>query len=240
MRRLGILQPIAVRYLEAEDIYQIIFGERRYEAARTAGRHEVPCWVKTPKAEDVLLHQVVENWQRAELHPYELADALAVLRDANGYSQKQLADLTGKPGSEISRLLSLLKLNPAVQQAARREETGALSRRHLIALAQLPAPDQEGALEAVQVKNLTALDTERFVQEAKSRRLGEKRRGAPAGEKLRYRTSKATVTLAFRRKEVTAEDIHAALDEVREQVDCAEETDERGHAHEGASCDMTL
>src|SRR5262249_40386661 len=105
IRRLGVLQPITVRYIEAEDVYQIIAGERRYQAAKAAEIAELPCWVQSPQAKDILLHQIVENWQRADLNPYDLADALAVLRDANGYSQKDLARETGKPESEISRLL---------------------------------------------------------------------------------------------------------------------------------------
>src|SRR5207247_2425414 len=61
VERLGILQPITVRYLEGEDVYQIISGERRYQAAKGLGMATIPCWVKTPKAEEVLVHQIVEN-----------------------------------------------------------------------------------------------------------------------------------------------------------------------------------
>jgi ParB family transcriptional regulator, chromosome partitioning protein len=133
VKRIGILQPITVRFIETENVYQIIAGERRYRAAKEAGFTEIPCWLRTPDEHDILLHQIAENWQRAELHPYDLADALASLRDAYGYSQKELANWTSKPESEISRLLSLLKLNPAVQQAARKDETGSFTKRHLVA-----------------------------------------------------------------------------------------------------------
>src|SRR5947209_4864465 len=88
IRQIGILQSITVRYLEDQDIYQVITGERRFQAARSLELPSIPCWVQTPKNEDILLHQLVENWQRSDLHPFELADALACLRDANGYSQK--------------------------------------------------------------------------------------------------------------------------------------------------------
>ncbi|HVG49197.1 MAG TPA: ParB/RepB/Spo0J family partition protein, partial [Rubellimicrobium sp.] len=89
--RLGVLQPIAVRYLESEDVDQVISGERRFQASREAGLAEIPCWVQTPKDEEILLRQIVENWQRSDLHPYELADSLARLRDANGYTQRVMA-----------------------------------------------------------------------------------------------------------------------------------------------------
>ena len=77
VERLGILQPITVRYVEAEDVYRIITGERRYHAACAAGLPEIPCWVQSPKEDEVLLHQIVENWQRLDMHPFDLADALA-------------------------------------------------------------------------------------------------------------------------------------------------------------------
>jgi ParB family chromosome partitioning protein len=61
VRQLGILQPVTVRFLESENIYQIVTGERRYRAAKEAGLTEIPCWIQTPKEEDVLVHQIVEN-----------------------------------------------------------------------------------------------------------------------------------------------------------------------------------
>ena len=133
-------------------MYQIIAGERRYQAALAAGLSEIPCWVQNPKEEHILVHQIVENWQRAELHPYDLADALARLRDVTGYSQKKLAEVTGKPESEVSRLLSLLRINPAVQQQARRDMAGTVTKRHLVALAQLTPEDQQEVMVEVKEK----------------------------------------------------------------------------------------
>jgi len=216
--RFGILQPISVRYLEEEDVYQIISGERRFQAARSARLAEVPCWVQTPRGEEILLRQIAENWQRAELHPYDLADALATLRDAFGYTQKQLAELTAKPESEVSRLLSLLKLNPAVQRSARQDPTGAVTRRHLIALAQLPPEDQQEAMIAVRERHLTALDTEQLVKEKKALAKGAGARGTSRGQRFHYATSRATVTVAFRKRDALAAEVLAALDEARAQV----------------------
>lgn len=217
IRQIGILQPITVRYLEKQDVYQVITGERRFQAARSLELPSIPCWLQTPKNEDILLHQLVENWQRSDLHPYELADALALLRDANGYSQKRLSELTGKPENEISRLLSLLKLDPGVQKQTRAAEPGTFTKRHLTAVAQLPAPQQEPLIVKIQERHLTAEDTEKVVKETK-RQQGTKPRGAPFGQRMRYQTSKAWVTLSFRRRNVTVDDILAALDEVRELV----------------------
>ena len=64
----GILQPITVQYIETDDIYQIITGQRRFQAVKALELPAIPCWIRTPKAEEVLLHQIIENWQRRD-HP---------------------------------------------------------------------------------------------------------------------------------------------------------------------------
>ena len=120
IKQFGIMQPIAVRYIESQKIYQIISGERRYQAALRAKLTEIPCWVQTPREEEILVRQIVENWQRSDLSPFELADALASIRDANKLTQDALAKLTGKPKGEISKLLALLSLVPEVQKRAGR------------------------------------------------------------------------------------------------------------------------
>ncbi len=162
VKRLGILQPITVRYVETENIYRIITGERRYHAACEAGLAEIPCWVQSPKEDEVLLHQIVENWQRLDMHPYDLADALARLRDANSYSQRDLARETGKSEGEISKLLALLDLDPAVQKIARDDQTGRISRRHLYAIRALPAERQLSLLRRAQQEAMTAVDMEQL------------------------------------------------------------------------------
>ncbi|HYT91502.1 MAG TPA: ParB/RepB/Spo0J family partition protein [Gemmataceae bacterium] len=229
IEKVGILQPITVRYVESANVYQVITGERRFQAAKSLGIAAIPCWVKTPKAEEILVHQIVENWQRRDLEPLELARALALLRDSTGSSQKELAALTGKPESEISRLLSLLKLAPEVQAQAEQGPRGTVTKRHLVALAQLSPEDQQEAMIEVNQKRLTALDTERQVQERKAKSTGVKSRGAPLTQRLRYLTGNALVTLTCRRRNATVEDILAALDEVRAQVTKARDED-RGAA----------
>ena len=74
----GILQPITVQYLDKENVYQVITGERRYQAAVALGLPAIPCWVRTPKSKEILVHQIIENWQRQDLEPLELALSLAL------------------------------------------------------------------------------------------------------------------------------------------------------------------
>jgi ParB family chromosome partitioning protein len=220
VKRLGILQPISVRYMADADQYQIISGERRFQAATLAGLSEIPCWVQSPEEREILVRQIVENWQRAELHPFELADSLAALRDTNGYSQKQIAELTGKSEGEISKLLKLLTLAPDVQLAARSDSTGTLSRRHLYAVSRLSQEEQVIVATTVQDQSLTAEDTEAMVSKKLSRQTKMPKRGAPV-TRVQYVTAKARIVLTFRKQSVTPADIMAALDEARAKADPA-------------------
>ena len=151
IRRHGILQPISVRFIEESGRYRIVAGECRFTAAKQAGLADMPCWLKTPKDHEILVEQIVENWVRSGLNPFELADSLAILRDANGYTQKMLAEETGKSPGEISKLLSILSLDAEVQSVARSDESGRVAKRHLYALSRLPAPMQTSLLQKVQL-----------------------------------------------------------------------------------------
>ena len=217
VRRLGILQPITVRYIEADGIYQVIAGERRYHAACEAHLPEIPCWVQEPKEQDVLLHQIVENWQRLDMHPYDLADALARLRDGKNLTQRDLARETGKSEGEISKLLSLLDLDPVVQKMAREDTSNRFTRRHLYAIRTLPAAEQIRLVERTRKETVTAEQMEALVTERTQALRGRGRRGAPVSHH-RFSTSQALVSITFRKKDVTTKDILAALDEAWRQA----------------------
>ena len=217
VKRLGILQPITVCYDQDRTIYRIITGERRYRAAREAELTEIPCWVQKPKENQILVHQIVENWLRADMHPYDLADALARLRDAGGYSQKRIAEETGKSQGEISKLLSLLELDPEVQRAAREDITGRITKSHLYAVTKLPPEGQRKWIALVERDGLTMAELDKLVERQRVRPGEPKRRGAPV-KQVRFSTSAATVTVTFRKRDVSSSDVAAALDEARLQV----------------------
>lgn len=218
VKRFGLLQPITVRYLKDDDVFQIISGERRYHAALAAALPEIPCWQQAPENREILVRQVVENWQRVDLHPFDLADTLAQLRDSEGYNQKEIAELTGKPESDVSKLLSLLKLRASIQQQYRRDKTGTLSRRHLENIAKLPDDRQEEFHYRVQKQGLTARETESLVQQTVRTQKEAPRRGAPKTSRLRIVTEKGTVILFFRKKQVEVDDVLALLDLAKQQV----------------------
>ncbi len=217
VRELGILQPVTVRYVEEVDRYRIISGECRYTAAGAAGLAEIPCWVKRPKADEILLEQLVENWQRSDLNPFELADSLAILRDANQYTQRQLAERTGKSAGEISRILTILELEPAVQKVARDDTSGRVSKRHLYSLGRLNPQQQGVVLQRVIRDRLSAEDTERIVQRVRKAKNAPARPGAPVTYR-KFATKFATVRFTYRKKEVTDTDLLHTLKEIQRQI----------------------
>jgi ParB family chromosome partitioning protein len=234
VRKLGVLQPITVRFLEAENLFQIIAGERRFRAAKAADLIEVPCWVHSPKENQVLLHQIAENWQRLDVHPYDLADALARLRDTNGYSQRDLARETGKSEGEISKFLALLELDPAVQKVAREDRTGRITKRHLYAVRRLPAEEQASMIRRAQEEAITASDMELLAAKRTEVLTGRKPPAATVNQHC-FQTGFATVTIKFRKDDVTTKDILAALDEVQLLV-CRSRT--KGTDQRGAPCEL--
>jgi ParB family chromosome partitioning protein len=215
--RLGILQPISVRYVEKDDCYLIISGERRFQAATIAKLTEVPCWIQSPKESEILVRQIVENWQRADLHPFELADSLARLRDANGYSQKRIAEVTGKSEAEVSKLLKLLTLAPSVQKEARSDTTGTLSRRHLYAVSRLPVSEQAETAEQIRSHGISADGTEALVSRKLLAKTERPKRGSPV-TRVKYTTTKAVVQLTFRKQDVGPDEIIAALTEALDKA----------------------
>lgn len=213
----GVIQPITVRYVTEAKMFRIISGERRFRAATAAGLSEIPCWVQNPDDKKILVRQVVENWQRADLDPLEVSNALARLRDEFKYTQGELARATSKPKSEISRLLSIQNTVPEVQAAAKAAKPGTFSRRHMIALATLVPEDQQEALATIEREKLNAIEAERVSRQIRARRTGE-RRGSGRPAVFRYETSDATVQIRFRRPGTTSEDIQKVLAEVEAQL----------------------
>jgi len=217
VKRFGILQPITVRFIEAEDVYQIVVGYRRYVAACAVDLAEIPCWLQSPREQEVLLLQLVENWHRLDIHPYDLAAALARLRDASGYTQRELARELGKSEGEISKCLVLLELAPAVQRLACEDQSGRITRRHLYAVRALPPETQLALIQRAQEEAITATEMEKLAAKQAEVFTGHKGRRA-AANLHRFSTSFATLTLVFHKEDVTTEDILTALDEARLQV----------------------
>lgn len=114
----GIIQPLTLRKLGHEK-YQIIAGERRLKASKIAGLTEVPAYVRLANDEQMLEMALVENIQRSELNPLEIAISFQRLLDECRIKQEDLSLKVGKNRSTISNYIRLLKLPAEIQLAVR-------------------------------------------------------------------------------------------------------------------------
>jgi ParB family chromosome partitioning protein len=166
----GVLEPLIVRRVSGDattgmDKYEIIAGERRWRAAQRAGLHELLVVVKDVTPEDTFELAIIENIQREDLNPLELAEAFDRLIKDHHYTQEVLAERVGKDRTTIANSLRLLKLPPKVRHMV---IEGALSEGHARALLGAGSVDaMEKLAERVAKMGLSVRDTERLVRTTK-------------------------------------------------------------------------
>ena len=178
IREHGLLEPIVVRRVPGQDRFEIIAGERRWRAAQRAGLKEVMVVVKdvTPKAAFELA--LIENVQREDLNPVELAEALGRLLKEHGYTQEQLAERLGKDRTTIANSLRLMKLPERVRSRVIR---GELSEGHARALLGVADPSRmEELAERVLRGRMSVRQCEALVRGVKAKKGGK---GAAASGK---------------------------------------------------------
>lgn len=118
IKELGIIQPITVRKLDFNK-YQLISGERRLRASKIAERKTIPAYIRIANDNDSLMMALVENIQRSDLDPIEVALSYQRMIDEIGLTQEQMSDKVGKKRSTITNYLRLLKLDPIIQTGMR-------------------------------------------------------------------------------------------------------------------------
>jgi len=117
IREKGIIQPLIVTYSD-NGKYQIIAGERRWRAAGIAGLKKVPVIIKSVKNDKEKLElALIENIQREDLNPVEIAKAYKFLMESYDYTQEQLSQIVGKNRSTVANSLRLLNLHPKILDA---------------------------------------------------------------------------------------------------------------------------
>jgi ParB family chromosome partitioning protein len=172
IREHGVLEPLIVRRAAGDvtatagmDRYEIIAGERRWRAAQKAGLHELLVVVKDVTPKDTFELAIIENIQREDLNPLELAEALDRLIRDHSYTQEVLASRIGKDRTTIANSLRLLKLPAGVRRMV---IEGALSEGHARALLGAGSTEAiEKFAERVARGGLSVRETERLVRTAK-------------------------------------------------------------------------
>jgi ParB family transcriptional regulator, chromosome partitioning protein len=158
VRAQGLVQPVVVRPAGA-GAWELIAGERRWRAARTAGLATIPALVRESDDRDSLLLALVENVAREDLSPIEEARAYAVLIDEFGLSLGEVAERVGRSKPTVSNRIRLLELPEDVIGLV---ERGSISEGHARAILGLPGHDARRALARQVVrKGLTVRATER-------------------------------------------------------------------------------
>ena len=177
IRELGVIQPITVRKMEGNQ-FQLVSGERRYRASKLVGLKTIPSYVRIANDQEMLEMALVENIQRKDLDPIEVALSYRQLIEEVKLTQEQLSIRVGKNRSTVTNFLRLLKLDPIIQTGIR---DGFLTMGHGRALINIP--DQDLQLEVYQkiIKDkLSVRQTEQLVKNVKA---GKPLHPAPAPKK---------------------------------------------------------
>ena len=164
IKSLGIIQPVTVRKVDRNQ-YQLVSGERRYRAAKSIGFDRIPAYVRIANDQEALEMALVENIQRRDLDPIEIALSYQRLMDEIQLTQNQLSERVGKKRSTVANYIRLLKLDPIVQTGMR---DGFLSMGHGRGLINVEESEKQLEIyEKIIARTLSVRETELLVQKSK-------------------------------------------------------------------------
>lgn len=161
IRELGVIQPITVRKIEFNK-YQLISGERRLRASKMSGLTVIPAYIRIANDNESLIMALVENIQRHDLDPIEIALSYQRLIEEIQLTQEQMSERVGKKRSTIANYLRLLKLDPIIQTGIR---DGFISMGHGRAIINIEDQDvQTDIYQKIVSQNLSVRETEALVK----------------------------------------------------------------------------
>ena len=165
IKELGVIQPITVRKLEGNK-FQLVSGERRFRASKLIGNKTIPAYIRIANDQEMLEMALVENIQRKNLDPIEVALSYQRLIDEIQLTQEELSARVGKKRSTVTNYLRLLKLDPIVQTGMR---DGFISMGHGRAMINVEnTEDQLVIYEKILRDKLSVRQTEDLVKNLKS------------------------------------------------------------------------
>lgn len=172
IKKHGLIQPITVRYI-GEKRFELISGERRLRASKLAGKEEIPAYIREVNDEDIISFALIENIQREDLNPIEIALGYQRLVEEAGYTQAEVAERVGKNRTTVTNMLRLLNLPPFIQAALRDNK---ISMGHARALISIEDPDDQEAVFKKVVKNgYSVRQTEKAVRDLEKKETKEKK-----------------------------------------------------------------
>ncbi len=177
IRELGVIQPITVRKLEGNK-FQLVSGERRFRASKLIGLKTIPAYIRIANDQEMLEMALVENIQRKDLDPIEVALSYQQLIEEIKLTQEELSIRVGKNRTTVTNFLRLLKLDPIIQTGIR---DGFLTMGHGRAL--INVYDQDKQLEIYQKILKDKLSVRQTEQLVKNLRDGKSLQSEPAKPK---------------------------------------------------------
>jgi len=222
----GILQAILVR--RHDDRFQIIAGERRYQAALLAGLSQVPCVEIDVDNRGRLEISLIENLQRTDLTPFEEAAALQKLCDQFGYTHEQAAKKLGKSRTSVTETLSLNRLSEEIQDLCRQADIS--SRSTLLEVVRQRTTDEMRSL----VSHIATHSLKREDVRDLKRDSGKRRTSRTRNFVYHYQAPERQYSfhLRFSRAQVAQEEIIRALREVLQRL-LSETADQTGQTETG-------
>ena len=167
IKELGLIQPITVK--EDHDNYELISGERRLRAFKQLSIKTIPAYVRNANDQTSLEMALVENIQRKDLDPIEIAISYSRLIDELNLSQDEMSKRVGKDRSTISNYIRLLKLDPIIQSGIR---DNFISMGHGRCLINIESKDQQILIyEKILRNNLSVRQTEKIVKELSGKKI---------------------------------------------------------------------
>lgn len=167
----GIIQPITVRRL-AQNQYQLISGERRFQASKLADLKSIPAYIRSADDQQMLEMALIENIQRENLNAIEIALSYQRLLSECNLKQEELGERVGKNRTTVTNYLRLLKLPPDIQIAVRDNK---LSMGHARAIINVENPDQQLYIfKQALSEELSVRKVEELVRELSSEKTAEK------------------------------------------------------------------
>lgn len=218
----GILEPILVRSHEGQ--YQIIAGERRYQAARLAGLQRIPCIEVDVDARGMLEISLIENLQRRDLTPFEEAAAIQRLSDQFRYTHEEIAKKLGKSRTVITEILSLNRIPEEVQERCRQADI--VSKSMLLQIVRLPTAEKMHAMiDKIASEGMTREEARDYKREQRqTKRRNFTFRFKPEDRDYRF-------TLTFARPEIERKELIQTLHEILAQLVADEEGDSKQIDH---------
>jgi ParB family chromosome partitioning protein len=209
----GVIEPIVVRQRGGR--FQIVAGERRYQAAIQVGLKELPVVIRDVDDTEMLELALIENLQRKDLTPFEESEALASLAERCEYTHEELARRLGKSRTAITETLSLQKMPEAVKHVCRLADISSKS----LLLQIVRQPSEEKMLALVQRIASQGSATREQVR-AETARPG---RGRPKAFMFQFKpTSKAfNLRLRFKKHHVSRDEIIDALESILHELRAA-------------------